>query len=118
MTVENRSISHMAKLTPNPKKRDSSLPAGCKDLMDVLKPHQKKPIPLPPVRVNFKIRAHEVAVRDEKGKSLGVVPLAEALAMARSRNVDLVEIDSTANPPVCLLIDFGKYRHQQSRRKK
>jgi len=69
------------------------------------------------VRVNGKIRAREVRViMDEK--QLGVFPLNEALNLARQHGVDLVEISSTATPPVCRLVDFGKYRYEQAKKEK
>ncbi len=70
------------------------------------------------VRVNGKIRAREVRVIGVDGKQLGVLPLGEALTMARTNGVDLVEIAATAVPPVCRLVDFGKYRYEQAKRDK
>ena len=69
-------------------------------------------------RVNNKIRAREVRVIGDDGEQLGVMGLNDALAMARSRGVDLVEIAATANPPVCRLVDYGKYRYEQSKKEK
>jgi len=70
------------------------------------------------VRVNGKIRAREVRVIGPEGQQLGVLPLADAINLARSRGVDLVEIAATAVPPVCRLVDFGKYRYEQAKRDK
>lgn len=70
------------------------------------------------VRVNGKIRAREVRVIGTEGQQLGVFPLADAINMARAKGVDLVEIAATANPPVCRLVDFGKYRYEQSKKDK
>lgn len=70
------------------------------------------------VRVNGKIRAREVRVIGPDGQQLGVHPLAEAINMARARGVDLVEIAASAVPPVCRLVDFGKYRYEQAKRDK
>lgn len=69
-------------------------------------------------RVNNKIRAREVRVIGDNAEQLGVMGLNEALAMARQRGVDLVEIAATATPPVCRLVDFGKYRYEQSKKEK
>jgi translation initiation factor IF-3 len=69
-------------------------------------------------RVNNKIRAREVRVIGDEGEQLGVMGLNEALAMARTRGVDLVEIAATATPPVCRLVDYGKYRYEQSKKEK
>ncbi len=70
------------------------------------------------VRVNGKIRAREVRVIDAEGGQLGVLTLGDAIAMARTRGVDLVEIAPNANPPVCKLIDYGKYRYEQAKKDK
>jgi translation initiation factor IF-3 len=70
------------------------------------------------VRVNGKIRAREVRVIGTDGKQLGVLSLADAINMARASGVDLVEIASAATPPVCRLVDYGKFRYEQSKRDK
>jgi translation initiation factor IF-3 len=70
------------------------------------------------VRVNGKIRAREVRVIAVDGKQLGVIPLTEALNLARQHGVDLVEIAATAVPPVCRLVDFGKYRYEMAKKEK
>jgi len=70
------------------------------------------------VRINGKIRAREVRVIGTDGKQLGVLSLNEALAIARSNGVDLVEIAATATPPVCRLVDYGKYRYEQAKKEK
>jgi translation initiation factor IF-3 len=69
------------------------------------------------VRVNGKIRAREVRVIMDD-KQMGIFPLNEALNMARQHGVDLVEISSTATPPVCRLVDFGKFRYEQAKKEK
>ena len=69
-------------------------------------------------RVNGKIRAREVRVIDSDKKQLGVLSLGEAITLARSRGVDLVEIAPNATPPVCRLVDFGKYRYEQAKQEK
>ena len=70
------------------------------------------------VRVNGKIRAREVRVIGVDGKQLGVITLSDALNQARANGVDLVEIAPTANPPVCRLVDYGKYRYEQAKKEK
>jgi translation initiation factor IF-3 len=70
------------------------------------------------VRVNGKIRAREVRVIGTDGNQLGVHSLADAINMARAGGVDLVEIAPNATPPVCRLVDFGKFRYEQSKREK
>ncbi len=68
------------------------------------------------VRVNERIRAREIRVIDEEGKQLGIMPPYEALRLARERGLDLVEVSATANPPVCRIINYGKYLYQLSKR--
>jgi len=118
----------MRKITPNPKKRGYLLPAGCKDLIDVLggKPKSSvgkmakfpKPSPAMPARVNRLIRARKVRVIGEHGKQLGIMSLAGALNLARAAEVDLVEIAPHAQPPVCRLVDYGKFRYELSKKGK
>ena len=72
----------------------------------------------PQIRVNGKIRAREVRVIGPDAQQLGVIPLADALNLARQHGVDLVEIAPNATPPVCRLVDFGKYRYEQAKREK
>ena len=72
----------------------------------------------PFVRVNGKIRAREVRVIGTEGKQLGILSLGDALTMARAEGVDLVEIAPTAQPPVCRLVDYGKFRYEQAKRDK
>jgi translation initiation factor IF-3 len=69
-------------------------------------------------RVNGKIRAREVRVIGPDNKQLGVMSLNDALALARQHGVDLVEIAATATPPVCRVVDFGKFRYEQAKRDK
>jgi translation initiation factor IF-3 len=70
------------------------------------------------VRVNGKIRAREVRVIGVDGNQLGVLPLTDAMNLARQHSVDLVEIAATAVPPVCRLVDFGKYRYEIAKKEK
>jgi len=60
----------------------------------------------------------EVRVISDDGEQLGILPLREALALAQERNLDLVEVAPTAQPPVCRLMDYGKFRYEQSRRER
>lgn len=69
-------------------------------------------------RVNGKIRAREVRVISADKKQLGVLPLGDAINLARSQGVDLVEIAPNATPPVCRLIEYGKYRYEQAKQEK
>lgn len=74
--------------------------------------------PVAHTRINGKIRAREVRVIGVDGKQLGVISLNEALGMARTHGVDLVEIAAAAVPPVCRLVDFGKFRYEQAKKEK
>ncbi len=69
-------------------------------------------------RINGKIRAREVRVIALDGKQLGVLPLNDALHLARANGVDLVEIAPNATPPVCRVVDYGKYRYEQAKKDK
>ena len=70
------------------------------------------------VRINGKIRAREVRVIGDQGKQLGVMSLTDAINLARNQGVDLVEIAPNAVPPVCRIVDFGKYRYEQAKKEK
>ena len=63
-------------------------------------------------RINQRITAEEVRVIDDNGQQVGIQPLKEALAFAAEKQLDLVEIAPQASPPVCKLIDYGKYKYQ------
>ena len=67
-------------------------------------------------RINERIRAKEVRVIDDEGKQLGIMTPADALKMARGQGLDLVEVSPTANPPVCRIINYGKFLYQLSKR--
>ncbi|MBN1569501.1 MAG: translation initiation factor IF-3 [Acidobacteria bacterium] len=62
------------------------------------------------------IRAKEIRVVDEDAGQLGIMTPEQALALARSRELDLVEVAPGANPPVCRIMDFGKFQYQKSKR--
>ncbi len=70
------------------------------------------------LRVNENIRAKEVRLVGEKGEQLGIMPLKQALETARKHNLDLVEVAATAEPPVCRLLDYGKYKYEQEKRER
>jgi translation initiation factor IF-3 len=70
------------------------------------------------IRVNGKIRAREVRVIDADGKQLGIFSLHDAIRLAQSRSVDLVEVAPNANPPVCRLVDYGKYLYEKAKESK
>ncbi len=68
--------------------------------------------------INHQIRAEEVRVIDSKGSQLGVISLKEALEKAKEEDLDLVQITDKATPPVCKLIDYGKYLYWQNKKEK
>ncbi|MCL2086596.1 MAG: translation initiation factor IF-3 [Oscillospiraceae bacterium] len=68
--------------------------------------------------LNEQIQANEVRVNDENGAQLGIMPLSEARQMADERNLDLVLIAPQGKPPVCRIMDYGKYRFEQAKREK
>jgi len=67
-------------------------------------------------RINEKIQVREVRLIDEQGEQRGIVATVEALEMARRAGLDLVEVSPTASPPVCKLLDYGKYRFEQEKK--
>lgn len=69
-------------------------------------------------RINEEIRVREIRVVDADGNQLGIMPTRDALKMAEERQLDLVEIAPQAKPPVCRIMDFGKYKYEQSKREK
>ncbi len=70
------------------------------------------------IQVNHEIRAREVRVIDSKGHNLGVMSLKEALRHAQESQLDLVKVASDSTPPVCKLMDYGKYKYELSKREK
>lgn len=69
-------------------------------------------------RINDRIRAREVRLIGSDGEQLGVVPIREALTRAQEATLDLVEIAPTAAPPVCKIMDFGRYKYEQGKRER
>ncbi len=67
-------------------------------------------------RINGEITAPQVRLVGENAEQLGIVPVAEALRLAEERGVDLVEIAPTAQPPVCKLMDYGKFRYREQKK--
>ncbi|HEY1800960.1 MAG TPA: translation initiation factor IF-3 [Terriglobales bacterium] len=70
------------------------------------------------IRINERIRAREIRVIDDAGEQIGVLQPFEALKKAREKNLDLVEISPTANPPVCRIMDYGKFLYQQEKKER
>jgi translation initiation factor IF-3 len=69
------------------------------------------------LRINNRIRVPEIRVIRDDGEQLGVLPTHEALRLAEERGLDLVEISPRAFPPVCKIMDYGKYKYEQSKKK-
>ena len=68
------------------------------------------------LRIKEQIRVREVRLIDDEGEQKGIVPTIEALSMAKERSLDLVEVAPTANPPVCKILDYGKYRFETEKK--
>ncbi len=68
------------------------------------------------MRVNEQIRAKEVRLIGPDGKQIGIVPLSEALKTAEEYDLDLVEVSPNADPPVCKIMDYGKYKYEQEKK--
>jgi translation initiation factor IF-3 len=73
--------------------------------------------PVDRTNINQFIRAKEVRVIDPEGKQVGVVSITEALKSAAEFGLDLVEISPNANPPVCKIMDYGRYKYEQTKKK-
>jgi len=70
------------------------------------------------LRVNDRIMAKEVRLVGDKGEQLGIMPVIQAREAARKQNLDLVEVAPTAVPPVCRLLDYGKYKYEQTKKER
>ncbi len=70
------------------------------------------------LRVNERIKTSEVRLVGEKGEQLGIMPLYQAREVAKKHNLDLVEVAPTAVPPVCRLLDYGKYKYEQEKKER
>ena len=68
------------------------------------------------LRINDKILSKEVRVINLQGEQLGIFPIAEALNIAREASRDLVEVSPTTSPPVCRIMDYGKFKYEQSKK--
>ncbi len=68
------------------------------------------------MNINQAIRAREVRVVGANSEQLGILPLSEALSLAEGQHLDLVEVSPTAVPPVCRIMDYGKFKYQQSKK--
>ena len=85
-------------------------------------PITRRDFPRPSVadttRINSEIRANSVRVVDVSGQQLGILSIRDALAIATEKQLDLVEVAPNANPPVCRLMDYGKYLYEKQKRER
>ena len=70
----------------------------------------------PQIRINQRIRVPEVRVVGEAGEMLGVMPTGEALRRAQEKGLDLVEVNPKAEPPVCKILDYGKFKYDEKKK--
>ena len=68
--------------------------------------------------MNERIRAREIRVIDEDGSQLGIMAPRDAMMIARERGIDLIEVAPQAQPPVCKIMDYGKYKYEQAKKEK
>jgi translation initiation factor IF-3 len=79
-------------------------------------PFRREPPPRDEHRINDRIRVPRVKLVDENGVMVGEIPTEQARQMARERGYDLVEVAAEARPPVCKLLDYGKYKYEQKKK--
>jgi translation initiation factor IF-3 len=80
----------------------------CREEINIIKENQ----------INYEIRDRELRVIDENGQQLGIMTLDKALALSESKNLDLVKISSASVPPVCKIMDYGKFRFEKAKKEK
>jgi translation initiation factor IF-3 len=100
-----------------PRRRSGNLPLDGGGAGIALKGRIFKSKPVDRTNINQFIRAKEVRVIDPEGNQVGVVPITEALKSAAEFGLDLVEISPNANPPVCKIMDYGRYKYEQTKKK-
>jgi len=100
-----------------PRRRSGNLPLNGGGAGIALKGRIFKSKPVDRTNINQFIRAKEVRVIDPEGNQVGVVPITEALKSAAEFGLDLVEISPNANPPVCKIMDYGRYKYEQTKKK-
>ena len=77
--------------------------------------NQKPKLNIPTFRINEQIDNPEIRVIDDKDVQLGIIPTSQAMELARSRELDLVEVSPKAEPPVCKILDFGHFKYQKEK---
>lgn len=90
----------------------------CALLFFIYQNFHRRCITINDLMINEEIRDREVRVVDQNGEQLGVMPIRQALNLAEEQQLDLVKIAPQAKPPVCKLMDYGKYRFEQSKRER
>ena len=70
------------------------------------------------MRVNEEIRCKEIRLVSETGEQLGIMPPKEAMKIAQGKGLDLVEVAPSANPPVCKIMDHGRFKYEQSKKER
>jgi translation initiation factor IF-3 len=111
----------LCRVVPTPARRPGSVRPPQDRLQRSRSPAIRRPFRAPPTvkdgpRVNREIRVPEVQLIDAEGANLGVVAITEALALAEAAGLDLVEIAPNSEPPVCKILDFGKYKYQSQKK--
>jgi translation initiation factor IF-3 len=101
--------------SPNWMERGYLLPIGCKDLIDAIRLHPKQKTAPWGIKTNDSIKAPRLRVLRFNGEEVGILPLAEALELAQSLEVDLVELKPKADPPICMLVDYAELIRLMSR---
>jgi len=76
--------------------------------------HRKPKIEIP--RINHRIRSLDVQVISSGGENLGILPIKKAIEIAKGESLDLIEISPNANPPVCKIMDIGKYKYDMQKK--
>ena len=108
---------HQGRPRPRDQERTKNEGPGTKDYYgEVFIAFDRSPRRDDRVRVNERIRVREIRVIDDTGQQLGIMPPPQAVAIAKQKGLDLVEISPTASPPVCRIMDFGKYQYQEQKR--
>ena len=68
------------------------------------------------LRINFQIKVSQIRLIDEDGSSIGIIQIQDALKLAQSKNLDLIEINPKSSPPVCKIMDYGKYKYEEKKK--
>ena len=86
--------------------------------MPVPRRFDRQPPERDPTRINERIRVPEVRLIDETGQQVGIMKTQDALRQAQERDLDLVEVAAEAKPPVCRILDYSKYKYEQTQKQK